>query len=102
MKSSKTIPWRVLQALLLILGPAWVSAGQSSAAVSVGPGNPVVEIAANAEYLLDPEDDLRYEDIIRGSLPFQHHTRQSFQFSFKKATLIRRSCCRKTLTPQGR
>jgi diguanylate cyclase (GGDEF)-like protein len=70
---------------LFILGPASVRAAAN--AVVVNNAHPVVEVAAESEYLLDAADALRYEDIVRNRLPFQRHTKNSFQFSFKKATL---------------
>ncbi|HOU51388.1 MAG: GGDEF domain-containing protein [Smithella sp.] len=56
-------------------------------AIGVTPERPVIEIAEHSEYLLDSKDALTYQDIIRGALPFQRHMKNSFQFSFKKATL---------------
>jgi diguanylate cyclase (GGDEF)-like protein len=55
--------------------------------VGVSPELPVIEIAAHSEYLLDSKDALTYQDILRGGLSFQRHKKNSFQFSFNKATL---------------
>lgn len=76
-----------LQVLIAVLltGTAWAGDGQT--AVGVGPERPVVELAGQAEYLLDPAGTLRYEEIARGSLPFVRHARDSFQFSFQRAAL---------------
>ena len=67
-------------------GPAG-TAIDAADVVALSAGRPVIEIAEHAEYLLEYGDSLRFEDIIQGTLPFQSHTKSSFQFSFKQATL---------------
>ena len=59
---------------------------------------PRIEIAAHAEYHLDPSGSLRYEDVAAGSIPFQSHAGNSFQFSFRKAVLWIK--CRLALPPR--
>ncbi len=76
--------WSALLALLLFLP---VAARADAGAVSVGSDRPAVEIAAQAEYLLDPSGRLEYGDIAGGHLPFHRHAKTSFQFSFQRATL---------------
>lgn len=71
--------------VVLLLSPA--AARATAGAVVVGRGAPSVEIAAQAEYLLDPTDRLEYSDIAREKPSFQRHAKNSFQFSFKRATL---------------
>ena len=80
---------RILQTMicLLLLWSTSAQAAVETPAVVAGKTSPAVEVAAHAEYLLDGADALRYEDIVSGQLAFQRHTKNSFQFSFKKATL---------------
>lgn len=73
--------------ICLLLSQAAAQAAVNQRALSVSQSNPTVEIAAHAEYLLDSTNALRYDDVAYGQLPFQPHTKNSFQFSFKKATL---------------
>lgn len=85
---SKAGRWMWLIIICLIfLGSASTRVAAGATAVAVSRANSAVEIAAHAEYLLDDSGTLRYEDIVRGQLPFQRHTKNSFQFSFKNATL---------------
>lgn len=73
--------------VLLFLYPWTAGAAAQTEAVGVTPGRPVMEIAPHAEYLLDKTDSLQYTDILSNHLPFQRHTKSSFQFSFTRATL---------------
>jgi len=78
----------LLWSALLVLSLFPPAAAQSdTGAVSVGRDVPAVEIAAQAEYLLDPSNRLEYRDIAGGNLPFHRHAKTSFQFSFQRATL---------------
>ncbi|MEE9914089.1 MAG: sensor domain-containing diguanylate cyclase [Deltaproteobacteria bacterium] len=85
----KEVVRRILRVMvgLFVLGSAPAQAAGDPPALAASRANPALEVAAHAEYLLDASDSLRYQDIIHGRLPFQRHTRNSFQFSFKKATL---------------
>jgi len=72
---------------LLVLWPIMASGSAEAPVVRWSEASPSIEVARHAEYLLDDSAALRYEDIIRSRLPFQRHTRDSFQFSFRKAAL---------------
>ncbi len=67
----------------------WALAAQAGEAppVRVGGTVPAVEIAPQSEYLLDYSGHLQYQDIISGGQSFQRHTKYSYQFSFKRASL---------------
>lgn len=73
--------------LALFLKAAAATAAVDSLPAKLTQDKPVVEVAALAEYLLDDGDRYSYDDILRGNLTFQRHTKSSFQFSFQKATL---------------
>jgi len=72
---------------LLFLWPVTARGSADAPAVFVNDARPSVQVAARAEYLLDASGTVRYEDIADNRLPFQRHTRDSFQFSFNKAAL---------------
>lgn len=72
---------------LAFLAGAAKPAAADTPVLSITPANPTIQIAAHADVLLDASDTLRYEDIAGGGLPFQRHTKNSFQYSFTKATL---------------
>lgn len=74
---------------ILCLALLWALTAQAGEAppVRVGGAAPAVEIAPQAEYLLDYSGRLQYQDIIGGGQSFQRHTKNSFQFSFKRASL---------------
>ncbi|HRS83774.1 MAG TPA: diguanylate cyclase [Smithellaceae bacterium] len=73
--------------LCLILWWALAAQAREAPPVRVGGAVPAVEIARHAEYLLDYSNRLQVQDIIGGGPSFQRHTKYSFQFSFKRATL---------------
>jgi diguanylate cyclase (GGDEF)-like protein len=93
MRKSRII--RTILQTIIVLLYLWPLAASGTAAtaveklpaLAVSGHNPTIEIAAHAEYLLDSLDTFRYQDIVKNQLPFQRHTKDSFQFSFKKATL---------------
>src|SRR5512145_2679101 len=96
------VVWRVLRVMvcLFVLASATAQAAGDPPALAVSRAKPALEVAAHAEYLLDASDALRYQDIVHGRLPFQRHTKNSYQFSFKKATLWFK--CRITALPSGK
>jgi len=74
---------------ILCLVLLWAITAQAGEAppIRVGGAVPAVEIASQSEYLLDYSGRLQYQDILSSGQPFQRHTKYSFQFSFKRATL---------------
>ncbi|MBN2345166.1 MAG: GGDEF domain-containing protein [Candidatus Aminicenantes bacterium] len=76
-----------LALFVLIFLPAAARAEAGLPLLSVSADTPVIEVAPNSEYLLDPSNALTYEEIIREKPPFQRHRRDSFRFSFRKASL---------------
>jgi len=88
-KMHPTIFRRLLQVMtgLALLAAAAMPAAADTPVLSITKANPAIQIAAQAEVLLDASDTLGYEDIARGGLPFQRHTKNSFQYSFTTATL---------------
>lgn len=80
---------RMLQVMicLAILALTSAQAAADTTGIAVSRTNPTAEVAANSEYLLDASHSLHYQDIVQGRIPFQRHTKKSFQYSFTKATL---------------
>jgi len=80
---------RLLRMMIALALLAWAAtpAAAATPVLSITPANPSAQIAPRAEVLLDASDALGYEDIARDGLPFQRHTKNSFQYSFTKATL---------------
>jgi diguanylate cyclase (GGDEF)-like protein len=85
----RDITWRILFStiILLLVGSSVGSRAADLPLLSVDNATPQIELGPHAEYLLDPSDRYRYEDVIRGDIPFQRHKGNSFQFSFKRTTL---------------
>ncbi len=80
------IAFRLILAAFSIMAGARTSFAETPV-IALSNDSPVAEVAAYSEYLLDRGGALSYEDIAGKALPFTRHARNSFQFSFKKATL---------------
>lgn len=84
----KTLARGFLRALLIgSLFWAGPLCSPAAAAPLAPPEPPVVELAENAQYRLDPTDTLGYAEVLAGTVPFARHSGPSFQFSFRRGTL---------------